>query len=69
MTSCRYGAVLAGVDAKGVEAATAHGSKVGMAFQLSDDLIDLLADPDVSGKVCPAPICGRACTRFRCSTP
>jgi heptaprenyl diphosphate synthase len=50
-TSCRYGAMLSGVDAAGVEAAAAYGFEVGMAFQLSDDLIDLVADPEVSGKV------------------
>ncbi len=50
-TSCRYGAMLSGVDAVGVEAAAKYGFEVGMAFQLSDDLIDLLADAEVSGKV------------------
>ena len=50
-TSCRYGAMLSGVDPTGVEAAAAYGFEVGMAFQLSDDLIDLIADPDVSGKI------------------
>jgi heptaprenyl diphosphate synthase len=50
-TSCRYGALLSGVDAQGVEAAAAFGFEVGMAFQLSDDLIDLIADAEVSGKV------------------
>jgi heptaprenyl diphosphate synthase len=50
-TSCRYGAMLSGVDAAGVEAAAAYGFEVGMAFQLSDDLIDLTADPEVSGKI------------------
>jgi len=50
-TSCRYGALLSGVDADGVEAAAAYGFEVGMAFQLSDDLIDLIADEEVSGKV------------------
>jgi geranylgeranyl pyrophosphate synthase len=50
-TSCRYGAMLSGVDAAGVEAAAAYGFEVGMAFQLSDDLIDLLADEEVSGKI------------------
>ncbi len=50
-TSCRYGALLSGVDAEGVEAAAAYGFEVGMAFQLSDDLIDMIADEEVSGKV------------------
>jgi len=50
-TSCRYGALLSGVDPDGVEAAAAYGFEVGMAFQLSDDLIDLIADEETSGKV------------------
>ena len=50
-TSCRYGAMLSGVDPDGVEAAARYGFEVGMAFQLSDDLIDLLAPAEVSGKV------------------
>jgi heptaprenyl diphosphate synthase len=50
-TSCRYGAMLSGVDADGVRAAADYGFEVGMAFQLSDDLIDLLAEEEVSGKV------------------
>ena len=50
-TSCRYGAMLSGVDEAGVVAAAAYGFEVGMAFQLSDDLIDLVADPEVSGKI------------------
>jgi heptaprenyl diphosphate synthase len=50
-TSCRYGAMLSGVGTEGVEAAAAYGFEVGMAFQLSDDLIDLLADAEVSGKI------------------
>ncbi len=50
-TSCRYGALLSGVDPEGVDAAAAYGWNVGMAFQLSDDLIDIAADPHDSGKV------------------
>lgn len=49
-TSCRYGALLSGVDADGVEAAAAYGWNVGMAFQVSDDVLDIAADPESSGK-------------------
>ena len=49
-TSCRYGALLSGVDAEGVEAAARYGWNVGMAFQLSDDILDITSDPDESGK-------------------
>jgi heptaprenyl diphosphate synthase len=50
-TSCRYGALLSGVDADGVEAAARYGWNVGMAFQLSDDILDIASDPEDSGKI------------------
>ncbi|MFP4635158.1 MAG: polyprenyl synthetase family protein [Nitriliruptoraceae bacterium] len=49
-TSCRYGALLSGVDEEGVEAAARYGWNVGMAFQLSDDVLDIASDPADSGK-------------------
>ena len=49
-TSCRYGALLSGVDAVGVEAATDYGWNVGMAFQLSDDILDITSAHEDSGK-------------------
>jgi heptaprenyl diphosphate synthase len=49
-TSCRYGALLSGVEPTGVEAAAAYGWNVGMAFQLSDDILDITSDPEASGK-------------------
>jgi heptaprenyl diphosphate synthase len=49
-TSCRYGALLSGVDPVGVEAAADYGWNVGMAFQLSDDILDIASDPEESGK-------------------
>lgn len=49
-TSCRYGALLTGVDASGVEAATEYGWNVGMAFQLSDDILDIASEHEDSGK-------------------
>jgi heptaprenyl diphosphate synthase len=49
-TSCRYGALLSGVDPDGVEAAAAYGWNVGMAFQLSDDILDIASDHEDSGK-------------------
>jgi len=49
-TSCRYGAMLSGVDPDGVEAAAGYGWNVGMAFQLSDDVLDIASDADESGK-------------------
>ncbi len=49
-TSCRYGALLSGVDADGVDAAARYGWNVGMAFQLSDDVLDITSDHEDSGK-------------------
>lgn len=49
-TSCRYGALLSGVDPDGVAAAARYGWNVGMAFQLSDDILDIASDLDESGK-------------------
>jgi heptaprenyl diphosphate synthase len=49
-TSCRYGALLSGVEPGGVEAAAAYGWNVGMAFQLSDDILDVASDHEDSGK-------------------
>ena len=49
-TSCRYGALLSGCDDGVVEAAAAYGWNVGMAFQLSDDLLDIASEHEDSGK-------------------
>jgi heptaprenyl diphosphate synthase len=49
-TSCRYGALLSGVDEDGVAAAARYGWNVGMAFQLSDDVLDIASDHEESGK-------------------
>ena len=40
-TSARYGARFAGAPLEVEEALTAYGEKVGMAFQLSDDILDV----------------------------
>ena len=49
-TSCRYGTLLAGCPPEVVEAATTYGWNVGMAFQLSDDILDVASDHEDSGK-------------------
>jgi heptaprenyl diphosphate synthase len=49
-TSARFGATFAGVDAALVTALTAFGEEVGVAFQLSDDLIDIVSEGGASGK-------------------
>ncbi|HEX5966989.1 MAG TPA: polyprenyl synthetase family protein [Intrasporangium sp.] len=49
-TACRYGAMFSGGRPEVVETLRAYGEKVGMAFQLADDLIDIASDSDASGK-------------------
>jgi heptaprenyl diphosphate synthase len=49
-TSARYGAIFSGLGAPHVEAATAYGETVGIAFQLSDDLLDIASESAESGK-------------------
>jgi heptaprenyl diphosphate synthase len=49
-TACRYGAMFSGGSPEAIETMRAYGEKVGMAFQLADDLIDIASDSDASGK-------------------
>ncbi|MGZ4509199.1 MAG: polyprenyl synthetase family protein [Blastococcus sp.] len=49
-TSARFGAGFAGVDDALVADLTAFGEDFGVAFQLSDDLIDIVSPGDTSGK-------------------
>jgi heptaprenyl diphosphate synthase len=49
-TSARYGARFAGAPLEVEEALTEYGEKVGTAFQLSDDIIDIASESDESGK-------------------
>ncbi|MGI8696733.1 MAG: polyprenyl synthetase family protein [Mycobacteriales bacterium] len=49
-TAARFGGMAAGVDASTVDLLARYGSIVGMAFQLSDDLLDVTSDVGESGK-------------------
>jgi heptaprenyl diphosphate synthase len=49
-TSARFGAMLSGADASVVETLTKFGEKIGIAFQLADDVIDIASDSSQSGK-------------------
>ena len=49
-TSARLGAMLAGAPAADVETVARFGEVIGAAFQLSDDLIDVVSDAEDSGK-------------------
>jgi heptaprenyl diphosphate synthase len=49
-TSARFGALLSGADSATVETLTKFGEKVGIAFQIADDLLDVQSDSTESGK-------------------
>ncbi|HSE69782.1 MAG TPA: polyprenyl synthetase family protein [Nocardioidaceae bacterium] len=49
-TSARYGARFAGAPLEVEEALREYGEKVGTAFQLSDDILDIASESDESGK-------------------
>ena len=49
-TSCRLGGMLSGADRQSVDGLERFGQALGMAFQLSDDIMDLTADRAVLGK-------------------
>lgn len=48
--SGRYGVLFSGGDPKLAESIAQYGEKVGVAFQIADDVIDLVSDPEVTGK-------------------
>jgi heptaprenyl diphosphate synthase len=49
-TSARFGAMFSGVSAEQVNALAGYGETIGIAFQLSDDLLDIASDSEQSGK-------------------
>ena len=49
-TSARYGARFSGASPEVEAALTAYGERIGMAFQLSDDILDVASDSSTSGK-------------------
>lgn len=49
-TSARFGALLSGADSATIETLTKFGEKVGIAFQIADDLLDVQSDSTESGK-------------------
>ena len=49
-TSTHLGALLAGADAATVDVLTRYGEAIGIAFQLSDDLLDVTSESAQSGK-------------------
>jgi heptaprenyl diphosphate synthase len=49
-TAARYGAMFSGCDAATVEIMRMYGERLGIAFQLADDLIDIASDSAETGK-------------------
>lgn len=49
-TSLRFGAMFAGCNKTEIETLTEFGEKIGIAFQLADDIIDIASDSFDSGK-------------------
>ena len=49
-TAARYGAMFGGGSPDQVEVLRGYGERLGMAFQLADDLIDIASDSSASGK-------------------
>jgi heptaprenyl diphosphate synthase len=49
-TSARYGAIFGGATTEVQLALTKYGEIVGAAFQLSDDILDVVSESGVSGK-------------------
>ncbi len=48
--SVASGAILAGGDKSQIEAITVYGGKIGLAFQISDDILDIEGDSQTMGK-------------------
>ena len=49
-TAARYGAMIGGCDAATVRTLTEYGERLGVVFQLADDLLDVASQADTSGK-------------------
>lgn len=47
---CRIGAIIAGAPSSAEDALADYGMNLGMAFQITDDLLDLVGDPVLTGK-------------------
>ncbi|MDY5585100.1 MAG: polyprenyl synthetase family protein, partial [Arcanobacterium sp.] len=48
--SAEHGVMAAGGTPEYARAVAAYGEKIGVAFQLADDVIDLVSDPETTGK-------------------
>lgn len=48
--ACEAGAVIAGATLEQIDASRRYGEKLGIAFQIADDVLDYTADTDTMGK-------------------
>ncbi|KOG28449.1 polyprenyl synthetase family protein [Streptomyces resistomycificus] len=48
--SCRFGAMMSGADETVIDVLTQYGERLGVAFQLADDVLDIASDSHESGK-------------------
>ena len=48
--ACRAGAILAGAPGPGLQAISDYGMKLGLLFQITDDLLDVVGDQEAMGK-------------------
>ncbi|MCS0602896.1 polyprenyl synthetase family protein [Streptomyces sp. LP11] len=48
--SCRFGAMMSGAGERVVDVLTQYGERLGVAFQLADDVLDIASDSHESGK-------------------
>lgn len=49
-TSAKLGAIIGNADAGGIDAIAAYSENIGLAFQIQDDLLDVIADEGEFGK-------------------
>lgn len=49
-TSGRFGSMFAGCDEATIEMMTRYGERIGVAFQIADDIVDIASDSAQSGK-------------------
>lgn len=50
VASVRTGAILSGASEEQIAALTRYGEKLGLAFQVTDDILDVVGDPAKTGK-------------------
>lgn len=50
LAACRMGGLLGGADEKSMAALSAYGQALGLAFQITDDILDVVGDENLMGK-------------------